>query len=196
MTCPEFDWKGFVLDEAPAPERRRMEEHLASCAACREETESLRLTLTAMRRLPAREIPRRISFVSDPVFEPSWWQRFWSSAPRLGFASAAMLSVAILAHGVATRGGAGAPQGAPQGAAQVEAQVQAEVDKRLSSTVEQKLQAQLKPAMNDLAARIQEFEKRAGEQREADLRDVKSAFTLLDKRVSNVYLTAARYGGD
>ncbi|MBI5086471.1 MAG: zf-HC2 domain-containing protein [Acidobacteria bacterium] len=198
MTCPDFDWKGFVLDEAPAPERRRMEEHLASCAACREETESLRLTLTAMRRLPAREIPRRISFVSDPVFEPAWWQRFWNSGPRLGFASAAMLSVAILAHGVAGRGGAGGSQTASQVqvAAQVEAQVQVEVDKRLSSTVEQRLQAQLKPAMNDLAARIEEFEKRAGEQREADLRDVKSAFTLLDKRVSNIYLTAARYGGD
>ena len=92
MTCPDFDWKSYVLDEVPAPDRRQMEQRLAGCAPCREEVEGLRLTVTALRRLPVREIPKRISFVSDPVFEPSLWQRFWGSASRLGFASAALLA--------------------------------------------------------------------------------------------------------
>ena len=50
--------------------------------------------------MPDEEIPQRIGFVSDRVYEPSrllrWWRAFWGSAPRLGFASAAMLSVAML----------------------------------------------------------------------------------------------------
>ena len=44
------------------------------------------------------ELPRRIAFVSDKVFEPRWYQRFWRNGPALGFASAAMLSCAILVH--------------------------------------------------------------------------------------------------
>jgi len=103
MTCQEFDWKGFALDGITAPDRRGMEEHLLTCAACGEELAAVRLTVTAMKRLPVMAPPRRISFVSDPVFEPSWWQRFLSSGPKLGFASAGVLSMAILAHGVVTR---------------------------------------------------------------------------------------------
>ena len=57
MTCQEFDWKGFALDEITAPDRRRMEEHLLTCAACGEELESIRLTMTAMKRLPAMTPP-------------------------------------------------------------------------------------------------------------------------------------------
>jgi hypothetical protein len=48
------------------------------------------------------EIPQRIAFVSDKIFEPSpwgrWWASFWGSAARLGFASAAMLSAAIVLY--------------------------------------------------------------------------------------------------
>jgi hypothetical protein len=48
------------------------------------------------------EPPRRIAFVSDKVFEPAWWQRLWNSG-RVGFASAALLSMAIVAHGYMSR---------------------------------------------------------------------------------------------
>ncbi len=197
MTCPDFDWKGFVLDELPAPERRRMEEHLQSCAACRQEVESYGLTITAMHRLPVREIPRRISFVSDPVFEPNWWQRFWASAPRLGFASAAMLSLAIVVHAFATRPPAPVATAAN---AQVEQKIQAEVERRLPAAVdaalEAKVQAKLTPVMTEFSGRLQEFEKKSRDQRNADLRDISSAFDVLQKKVNNVYLSAARYGGD
>jgi hypothetical protein len=50
--------------------------------------------------LREEEIPQRIGFVSDQVFEPSpwrrWWAALWGSTARLAFASAAMLSIAIL----------------------------------------------------------------------------------------------------
>jgi hypothetical protein len=46
------------------------------------------------------EIPQRIAFVSDKIFEPSPWRRwlaaFWNSGARLGFASAAMLSASLV----------------------------------------------------------------------------------------------------
>lgn len=198
MTCPEFDWKGFVLEELPAPERRRMEEHLKTCAACSHEVESLALTTAALRRLPAREMPRRISFVSDPVFEPNWWQRFWSSAPRLGFASAAMLSLAILFHAVAVR--PAVPAAPVVASAAIEERIQAEVARRLpaavNAAVDARVQAQIQPAMAEFTGRFQAYQKQLRDQRNTDLRDIDAVFSTLQKKVNNVYLAATRYGGD
>jgi len=60
----------------------------------------LRSTQAILLTSTDEEIPRRIGFVSDRVYEPSllrrWWHAFWGSAPKLGFASAAMLSVAMI----------------------------------------------------------------------------------------------------
>lgn len=185
MTCQEFDWTGFALDEITAPDRRRMEEHLLTCAACGEELEAVRLTMTAMKRLPVIAVPRRISFVSDPVFEPSWWQRFLSSGPKLGFASAAMLSMAILAHGVVMRPqvvNVQSPAPVQQVAQQVTPQISAE-----------EIRAQV---LAEVSAKLTEQEKKAEERRQADLMEVKSAFDVMHKRISTNILSAARYGGD
>lgn len=198
MTCPDFDWKSYILDEITAPERRQMEQHLAGCAHCQEEVEGLRLTITALRRLPVQEIPKRISFVSDPVFEPSAWQRFWNSAPRLGFASAAMLAGAIVLHGYMARPLPAAPT--TLATAQIEQQVQervnAEVARVLPAAVDQRIQAQLKPAMAELSARLQEVRAASEKGRVADQKLVADAFTVLEKRYNTLYVTAARYGGD
>ena len=43
----------------------------AACGDCALELDQLRLTTAALRTLPDREIPQRIAFVSDQVFEPS-----------------------------------------------------------------------------------------------------------------------------
>lgn len=88
--------RDYAFDELPAGERRTMEQHLAACGECALELDRLRLTTAALHALPDRDIPQRIAFVSDRVFEPSLFRRFWNSAPRLGFASAAILSVAML----------------------------------------------------------------------------------------------------
>jgi hypothetical protein len=100
MSCSPFDLKEYFLRELSQADRARVEAHLKSCPGCREEMNRLRLTEAALCSLREEEIPRRIAFVSDQVFEPSplarWWSAFWGSSARLGFAAAAMLSGAIL----------------------------------------------------------------------------------------------------
>lgn len=88
--------RDFAFDELPADQRREMEQHIRACDDCATELDRLRMTTAALRILPDREIPRRIAFVSDEVFQPSIWARFWSSGARLGFASACVLAVAML----------------------------------------------------------------------------------------------------
>jgi hypothetical protein len=88
--------RDFAFDELPADQRPEMEQHIRACDDCALEFDRLRMTTSALRILPDREIPRRIAFVSDEVFQPSMWARFWSSGARLGFASACVLAVAML----------------------------------------------------------------------------------------------------
>lgn len=100
MSCAPFDLRDYFFGELPEADRQQVDLHSRSCPACREELNRLRYTQAALLAVPDEEIPQRIGFVSDRVYEPStllrWWRAFWGSAPRLIFASAAMLSVALL----------------------------------------------------------------------------------------------------
>jgi len=100
MSCSPFDLRDYYFKDLAENERRLTEVHVKTCAHCREELDRLRGTETALLALPDEEIPQRIGFVSDPVFQPSafrrGWDALWGSAARLGFASAATLSVALL----------------------------------------------------------------------------------------------------
>jgi hypothetical protein len=102
MSCSPFDLRDYFFGELPEQDRRQADLHVKGCVSCREELEALRSTQAVLLTAPDEEIPQRIAFVSDRVYEPSavrrWWHAFWGSAPRLGFASAAMLSMAILVH--------------------------------------------------------------------------------------------------
>jgi anti-sigma factor RsiW len=102
MSCSPFDLKDYFLKELPAAGRQPVEAHLRACPACREELDRLRLTEAALFSLRDEEVPQRIGFVPDEVFEPArwrrWWGAIWGSSARLGFASAAVLSIAILVH--------------------------------------------------------------------------------------------------
>lgn len=102
MSCSPFDLRDYFLRELTDPQQRQVEAHVKSCPPCREELERLSVTQAALYSLREEEIPQRIAFVSDKIFEPSPWRRwlagFWGSAARLGFASAAMLSVAIVVY--------------------------------------------------------------------------------------------------
>ena len=86
--------RDYAFDELPALERAEVERHIVECGECAAELDQLRLTTAALRMLPDREVPQRIAFVSDKVFQPSWLSRaagqFWN------FASAAMLAVALI----------------------------------------------------------------------------------------------------
>lgn len=100
-TCDRLEeLRDYALDEMAGPARPAMEQHIGSCGECAMELDRLRATASALRMLPDREIPQRIAFVSDKVFEPSraarWFGGIWNSAARLGFASACLLAVALL----------------------------------------------------------------------------------------------------
>jgi anti-sigma factor RsiW len=102
MSCSPFDLRDYLFGELSTGDRRTVDLHLADCAQCREELDSLHVTQSVLMSIREEEPPRRIAFVSDKVFEPTWWQRLWNSG-RVGFASAALLSVAIVAHGYVSR---------------------------------------------------------------------------------------------
>ena len=113
MSCSPFDLKDYFLEELAPPERAQVEAHAKGCAACREELERLQLTGAALFSLRDEEIPQRIAFVSDQIFEPSpvrrWFSGFWGSTARLGFASAAMLSGSIIYFAASYTAGRPAP---------------------------------------------------------------------------------------
>lgn len=98
--CNSDSIRDYAFDELPAGERPAMERHISECAECAAELDSLRLTTAALRVLPDREPPQRIAFVSDKVFARS---RFWNFAPWLGFASAAVMAVALMQRPVEIR---------------------------------------------------------------------------------------------
>jgi len=105
MSCSPFDLKDYFFEELEGAERKQVEAHVTGCRACREELSRLRLTGTTLLSLREEEIPRRIAFVSDPVFEPSawrrWWSGFWNTPARLGFGSAALVSAALVVFALA-----------------------------------------------------------------------------------------------
>jgi len=141
MSCSPFDLRDYVLKELSDPERKQVEVHVKGCQGCREEWERLRLTEAALFSLREEEIPQRIAFVSDKIFEPSPWRRawaaFWGSTARLGFASAAMLSVALVVFAVVRPA---APTPGPVSpavsmtAGSIQQQIQSAVDRAVSAS--------------------------------------------------------------
>lgn len=193
MNCAEFDWKAYILEEVTPADREAYERHLGTCPGCAGEAGELRLTLVALHRLPEIEPPRRISFVADPVLQPSWWQRFWRSGPQLGFASAALLAVALVTGAWILRPPAGpAPATVVSfNQSQIEERVQREVDRRLPVLLSES-QKQNEAAL----ARIAELEKRVQDQRSKDLKDVRESFGYLERQLGTLYRTTSQVGGD
>jgi anti-sigma factor RsiW len=147
MSCSPFDLRDYFLKELPGPEGKQVELHVKSCAACREELERLRLAEAALVSLRDEEMPQRLAFVSDKIFEPSpvrrAWTAFWGSGARLGFASAAMLSAALVIYsfsGAAPKGGGRAEALSPQVQAAVDRAValsQAKLEQRIAAVQEE-----------------------------------------------------------
>jgi anti-sigma factor RsiW len=132
MSCisPESrpDWKAYTLGDLNPEVSRQAEAHLAACSHCHEEVATLRLTLDTLSTLREEEVPRRIAFVSDKVFEPRWWQRAFSKT--LGsptFAAGALVAAAILIHGSLRPGQAQVDAAVTQAVSQVEARHMQEI---------------------------------------------------------------------
>jgi anti-sigma factor RsiW len=129
--CEQCDWKAYTLGELDLNARREAEAHAATCAHCREELATLRLTLDAMATLRDEEMPRRIAFVSDKVFEPKWYQRLWSPT----FAGACVLAAAILVHAFVRPAGAVDQAQIDQAVTKAVAQVEAKNQEQMSYVV-------------------------------------------------------------
>lgn len=99
MSCDKYDWKAYAVGELAANERREAETHAATCEGCRGELAHVRLTIDTLSALREEEVPRRIAFVSDKVFEPRWWKIFLKPS----FAAALVLAAAIVMHGYLVR---------------------------------------------------------------------------------------------
>ena len=97
MSDAPYDLRDYVLDELSAEQRADVERYLQSSAEAREEVERLKVTQRALLSVPDEEVPRRVAFVSDKVFEPSpavrMWRAFWGETPRLAMGLAAVLLV-------------------------------------------------------------------------------------------------------
>jgi hypothetical protein len=141
MSCSPFELRDYYFKELAENERRLTEVHVKTCANCREELERLRATEAVLLTSSDEEIPQRIGFISDPVFRPSplrrGWDALWGSAARLGFASAAMLSVALMVFALSRP----VPQITTPAPAIDRAALEADFSRRLNDAVEKAVAA-------------------------------------------------------
>ena len=192
MSCSPFDLRDYLLDELAEEERRQVDQHVRSCGGCHEEMDRLRITHATLLALREEEVPQRIGFVSDKVFEPSGvrrvWQAFWGSSARLGFASAAMLSVALVFFTFFRQAPAVA-SAAPLDTSRIDAQVAARVSAAVEKAVAESETRQAGKTAALLAAAEQRFES----QRLADMLSVKQTLDVLQKHYNVRENLMARY---
>ena len=177
----DIDLKAYFFGELPEDERRRIAAHLETDAAARAELARLEATQSMLGFVQDEELPRRIAFVSDKVFEPTWWQRFWASGAQLGFASAALLALAVVGHGWLSRPIV-QPLTATVDAAVVRAVVAEEMGKRVQAPVAQSTGAATTSKL--IAVALKEVERRAELDRAADRLTIEENFNLLRRLIS------------
>ncbi len=182
------DWKAYTFGEMDAAERREAEAHAAHCVACQEEVAGLRITLDAMAVLREEELPRRIAFVSDKVFEPAWWQRMVQSFRQPSFAAAGVIAVAILVHAFVRPAGEPANSAAQVDVAAIEARVTSQIEERVS----QKMHAEMAAVVNSAVAKAVADTEKRDDQRTAMLlatteRRYADAADFLNRQVTHLY---------
>lgn len=190
MSCSPFDLRDYFLKELPDSEQRQVEAHVRKCQPCREELDRLRLTEAALFALREEEIPQRIAFVSDQVFEPSpwrrWWAALWGSTARLAFASAAMLSIAILVSALRPVGQIALVPSAPQVVKAIsDTEIQTRIDTAVAKAVAQvdaRQTEKTKQLMVDLESSRQRLLLAADE------------FNYYQRRANAIRISASNYG--
>jgi hypothetical protein len=188
--CSADALKEYYFGEVDRAVRDATEAHLSECGGCRAELERLRTTRASLAALREEELPRRIAFVSDKVFEPSWWQRIWTWGPQLGFVQAAAL-IAISLGGYAWLRPASGPM---INTAAMEARIAAEVERRLDAAVTR--------AVNEVESRqgariveaVAAAEKRMEFERRAEQAMVEKNFEYMQKQLNRMYLASAEVG--
>lgn len=173
------DWKAYALGELNPAQRREAEAHASSCEVCQQEWAALGATLQALAVLREEEIPRRIAFVSDKVFEPRWWQMFL----RPSFAAAALVAGAITLH--AFVGQPFVKQGEDPQA--MEARLTSEITTRVTAEISQQVSQRVE---REMAVRIdqataQAVTKAVAEARSEDDKRNKVLMATMEQRYSD-----------
>lgn len=191
MNCSTVDLKAYAVGEASGgPEEAA---HIERCASCREELERLRLTQAALLAVPEEEVPQRIAFVSDKVFEPRWWQRMWRSGPAMGFASAVLLACAICLHAF-SQPATVVVHGAGISGAQLEQQVKAEVDRRVAVEVA-KVASESRAREAKSVQMLEAAEKRFELQRKEDVLMMEQTARYFENKMGQLMVASNRTGG-
>jgi hypothetical protein len=182
------DWKSYALGELDARARQKAETHVAACADCQDELAGLRVTLDAMATLREEELPRRIAFVSDKVFEPRWYEKLSQAFLRPSFAAAGLIAAAILVHAFVRP--VSTPTNAPsQAIAQVDTSA---IEARVTAEVAARLQGEMAAAVNNAVTRAVADTEKRDDQRTAQLlsasdRRYSDAADFLNKQVTRIY---------
>jgi anti-sigma factor RsiW len=190
MSCSPFDLKDYFFEELDGPERQQVEAHVTTCRGCREELNRLRLTGTTLLSLREEEIPRRIAFVSDQIFEPSpwrrWWSGFWNTPARLGFGSAALLSAALVVFALARPAPVQLVHQVPVAAVQTGQTAQPVSEAAIQTRIDQ-------AADRAVAARTRQLVAEVAAERQKLLM-VEAVLEVDNRRQHALYMTAAEYG--
>ena len=185
MSCSSVDLKAYFLGELAAREKSAVNEHVRACEGCREELDRLGLTQSALMSLQDEEIPQRIAFVSDKVFEPRWWQTIWRSGPVMGFASAALVAAAIVVHAFAGTA-ASRPVTVAVDTKQIEQVVERQVSARLDAAVTKAVADNQERQSREFAKVLATVENRYEAKRRQDLAVVQQAATYYEKQMSRM----------
>lgn len=185
--------KDYVFGELDAAGRRAVEAAVAADAGLAEELQRLQMTQTALFSLREEEMPRRIAFVSDKVFEPKWWQAWLAPSSRLGFASAGLLAGAIVFHAVSTRPAppAPAPVVAAADPARFERMVKDEVARLLPAALaeaETRHRTQLASALKDAETKYERM-------RREDVMTMEASYALFREKQAALLVSFAQSGG-
>jgi|SRR5581483_12445269 len=194
MSCSGIDLKAYALGELDQREARDAAAHARTCAECGAELERLQLTQRALLSLREEEPARRIAFVSDKVFEPSWWQRIWRPAPAMAFASALVLAGAILVHAWAMHPVVARQAPAVDTAAieqRIEAKVNARVNDRIGAAVIQAVAEARRADQQKMTQLLAASEQKYEFQRKADLATFADNMEMLQKQNTRLYTASA-----
>ncbi len=182
MSCSPHDVRDYILNELKQDEREATERHLSGCPACRAELDRLRLTETALMSVRDEEIPRRIAFVSDKIFEPSLLLRWW----RAGWVPAGALLAAAVVFATLYR----PPAPVAVRTAFNPAQLRADISREVAKAVAESETRQVRRTEELLAA----VEKRFQMERQAERLAVEEYFTVMQKRLNVMYLASNEQG--
>jgi anti-sigma factor RsiW len=159
MSCSPYDLRDYLFDELTPPQQGEVRAHLKSCTICWSEIDALRSTHAALLTIREEEMPQRIGFVSDKVFEPSplrrWFTGFWTSAAQLGFVSSSLLAAAILVHAFRPAPALNVQNSAPPTVTQASLS-RAEIDRRIQEAVAAQIESKVKTAVTQAVSETEQ----------------------------------------